>query len=150
MDAGSGRPDIADLVPHTRVARLLTRVVSSSPLSIEAVGEIPRDHPLAIDDLAPAFLAVELGAQAAAAMQTLASRTTSTDDADPQPGRLVRIRDARFARESLPVSTPIAIAAERVGLAPPLAIYKLRATINGAVVVEAVISTYGGQAGQVS
>jgi predicted hotdog family 3-hydroxylacyl-ACP dehydratase len=147
MHADRTFPDVADLVPHRRGARLLTAVASASPQSIEATGLIPLGHPLATGGRAPAFLAIEIGAQAAAAMEAIARRDAAGLVGGARPGQLVRIRDARFERDSLPVSTPIDIAAELIGTARPLAIYHIRASVDGALIVEAVISTHAGQTG---
>jgi predicted hotdog family 3-hydroxylacyl-ACP dehydratase len=147
MHANKAFPDIAELVPHRRGARLLTAVASASPQSIEATGVIPPAHPLANGGRAPAFLAIEIGAQAAAAMEAIARREAAGLVGGARPGRLVRIRDARFERDWLPVSTAIAVAAELIGAAGPLAIYQIRASVDGALVVEAVISTHAGPTG---
>ena len=140
-------PDIADLVPHSGVARLLTHVVSCSSTEIHAAGAIPARHPLVIDGEAPPFMAIELGAQAAAAMEAIGRRAGSDGDARPQPGSVVRVREARFECTSFPVETPIHVTAELLGSAHPLAIYRIRATLNGATVVRAVISTRMGPIG---
>ncbi len=146
MPVGSAWPPVADLVPHTGVARLITHIVSASATSIDAAGAIPSRHPLVTNAGAPALLAIELGAQTAAAMEALARRAAS-GHAAAQTGSLVRVREARFHRAWLPVDTPIQVVAELIGAAPPLAIYRIVATLDGAPVLEAVISTHAGAIG---
>lgn len=139
-------PGVETLVPHRGVARFISRVVSASETSINAVGVIPAGHPLVTAGVAPACLALELGAQAAAALEAI-HRQASTPADPPKAGSLVRIREARFDRVSLPVDTPIEITAVLIGSAPPLAIYAIRATLERAPLVEGTISTFAGSAG---
>ena len=136
--------DIAGLIPHTGVARLLSAVVSVTPQGIHATGAIPARHPLAVDGAAPALLTIELGAQAAAALEAIARRTSAGDTPGPLTGTLVRVRDARFGCASVPVDAAIHITAERTGAAPPLAMYRLIATLDGATILTALISTHAG------
>ena len=143
-DVRPHREDVASLIPHTGVARFLSGIVSVTPFAIHATGAIPAGHPLAVDGAAPAFLAIELGAQAAAALEAISRRASSDDDHGPQAGTLVRIREAQFGRASVPVNAAIHITAERAGAAPPLSMYRLSATLNGATILTAVISTHAG------
>ena len=137
----SGVPEaMLERLPHTGVARLLTAVVRCDDASVLAVGEIRADHPLVGDGEAPAFLALELGAQAAAAMESLTRRGTSPSG--PVRGRLVRIRDAQFARDTLPVNTPLDVTAQVVALALPLAVYRIRVCLDGVERATATVSTY--------
>jgi predicted hotdog family 3-hydroxylacyl-ACP dehydratase len=138
--------DVAGLVPHTGVARFLTDIVSVSPKAIEAMGAIPAGHALARHGAVPVFLAIELGAQAAAALEAIGRATEPGATTGPRMGSLVRIREARFDRPSMPVNTPIRISAELVGAAPPLAVYRLSAALGEHVVLTAVISTHAGPA----
>lgn len=121
---------------------MLTLVVASAPDVVELTGVIPIRHPLAIDGMAPALLAIELGAQAAAAMEALNRPVASEGQARPQVGNLVRVHEARFECALLPVDTPIRVTARLEGAVPPLAIYRIATTLDGAAVVQAVISTY--------
>src|SRR4249919_2252822 len=67
------------LLPHTGTARLLTDVVRAEPRFIVATGRIPAAHPLAVGNLAPCFLGLEMGAQAAAALEALLQSASSAD-----------------------------------------------------------------------
>jgi predicted hotdog family 3-hydroxylacyl-ACP dehydratase len=147
MALSSPWPGVEALVPHRGVARLIARIVSASKTSIHAVGEIPAGHPLAEAGAAPACLALELGAQSAAALEAIGRQAASAVAEPPRRGSLVRIREARFDRATLPVGTPIEITAELIGSAPPLAIYAVRATLDSALVVQGIISTFAGLAG---
>jgi predicted hotdog family 3-hydroxylacyl-ACP dehydratase len=136
---------IADLIPHRGVARFLSSIESVTSSAIHATGAIPAAHPLAAGDAAPTLLAIELGAQAAAALEALTRQADPGNDPRPRTGTLVRIRDAQFGCASVPVEAPIHVTVERAGAAPPLAMYRLLATVNDATILTAVISTHEGQ-----
>jgi predicted hotdog family 3-hydroxylacyl-ACP dehydratase len=138
--------DAAHLLPHRGVARLLTDVVRCDAGEIHARGRVPAAHPLASGAEVPALVAIELGAQAAAAMEALA-RTASGARTEPRTGSLVRVREARFEREALPVDTTIDVTARLDAAAGPLAIYDVTATLAGTTVMRATISTHAGPAG---
>ena len=57
-------------------------------------------------------------------------------------GRLVRVRAAQFARDTLPVNTPLDIAAHVVAQASPLAVYRITVGLEGVEQVTATLSTY--------
>ena len=138
--------DAALLVPHTGLSRLIQTIERATPDAIEATGMIPAGHPLVIGRNASPLLAIELGAQAAAAMETLHRRASGADDG-ARVGSLVRVREARFLRGSLPVDTAMHVTARLEASAPPLAIYRIATTIDGVDVVSAVISTHSGTQG---
>jgi len=122
------------LLPHAPPARLIRGVIEAEAERIVCAAEIPADHPLAVEGRAPAFLALEAAAQAAAVLEALARR----DDPAPRSGYLVGIREARFAAPPLPVGRPFQVSARLSGSAPPLSIYETAA--GGAVT--GTISTY--------
>lgn len=139
--AATGVPvPLDELLPHTGMARLVTAVVGCDAVSVTAVGVIPAAHPLVHEGRAPAFLAIELGAQAAAAMEAMARRADHRPG--PVSGRLVRVRDAQFAPGTLPVETPLEVTAQVLAMALPLAVYRIRVCLDGVERVTATLSTY--------
>jgi len=131
------------MLPHTRTARLLTSVIRSDSSSIDANGRIPGGHPLVVAGSAPAFLGIELGAQAAAALEGLAR--AGAGDPPMRTGRLARVREAIFLLERLPAETDLRVVAELEGAAPPLAIYRIRVLVEGREAIRATISTHAGE-----
>jgi predicted hotdog family 3-hydroxylacyl-ACP dehydratase len=129
-----------ELLPHSGTARLLTEVVRWGRDFVEAIGRVPAAHPLAIGDRAPCFMGLELGAQAAAALEAL-SRSTVTA---PRPGFLVRVHEATFLMSDLPLETPLFVVAHLEGAAPPLAIYRISVLVDGIEFLQARLSTYCG------
>lgn len=141
--------DVGALVPHKGTARLLTEVCRWTARSIEAMGAVSSGHPLVVDGQVPAFLGIELGAQAAAAMETLQRLDAAAGESGavsrPWPaaaqGSLVRIRSARLT-ESFPADTPVRVVATLQGAAPPLAIYNISVELDGRPIVDACLSTF--------
>lgn len=115
------------MLPHTRTARFLMK---------EGEGRIPAAHPLVIDGRAPAFLGIELGAQAAAAL----SHGQPSSGNSAGGGLLVRIREAVFLQPDLPAGMTLQVSAELEAAAPPLAIYRIRVSVGGVEAVRATIS----------
>jgi 3-hydroxymyristoyl/3-hydroxydecanoyl-(acyl carrier protein) dehydratase len=122
------------LLPHAPPARLIRGVIEAEAERIVCAAEIHPDHPLAVEGRAPAFLALEAAAQAAAVLEALARR----DDPTPRIGYLVGIREARFAAPPIPAGRPFQVSARLAGSAPPLSVYEIAA--GGAVT--GTISTY--------
>ena len=131
------------MLPHSGTARLLTEVVRSTADSIDAMGKIPSAHPLVIDGRAPGLLGLELGAQAAAAMEAL-NRGHETGDRTPKIGYLVRVREATFVMPDLPIEKALNVTAHLEGSAPPLAIYRISVGVDGVEFLNATLSTYSG------
>lgn len=130
----------AAVVPQTGVARMLCEVVRADDATIAATAVIDPAHPLVTDGTAPAYLGLEIGAQAAAALAAL----TAGADEPPRAigGRLVRVRDAVFAEPSLPAGVAIAVTAACTGACAPLSTYRVEVRVGAAVAVAATISTY--------
>ena len=133
--------EASGLLPHQRTARLLTQVLRHHDAAIEAIWVIPVDHPLAGLAGAPNFLALELGAQAAAALEAL-PRQSAAGGGEPRVGYLVRVRDAAFSTSLLPVGVPLYVTAVLEGVAAPLAMYKITVTDGDEPLATALLSTY--------
>ncbi len=135
---GSFRP-VADLIPHAPPARLLTEVLAGGAGGILCAGSIPADHPLAAGGEAPGFLAIELGAQAAAALEALARPPGGR----PRIGYLVGVRDAHLPAR-LPTGRTLRVTAVPAGAAAALAIYDMQVAEEGATepLAAGTISTF--------
>ncbi|MCC7123849.1 MAG: hypothetical protein IT178_03315 [Acidobacteria bacterium] len=127
--------DLLRQLPHRGPALLISAVRSTSAGSIEATARVSAAHPLHHAGHVPAFLAVEIGAQAAALLEPGGVDDSvdeaSHDSADrsrdhaPRHGHLVRVRAATFDAAHLPVDTPLQVTATLQGSAPPVAIYAI-------------------------
>lgn len=111
-------------LPHAPPARFVRAVEAAGEGEIACLAAIPGDHPLAAGGLAPAFLALEAAAQAAAALEALARPGSASG---PRIGYLVGIRDARLALARLPTDREIRVIVRLEGNVPPLARYRAEA-----------------------
>jgi len=127
-------------LPHAPPARLIQGVIAAEAEEIVCAAEIPPDHPLAAEGRAPAFLAVEAAAQAAAVLEALARK----EDPAPRIGYLVGIREARLTAVPLPVGRPFQVSARLAGSAPPLSIYDITAGEAAAGTISTYITTAAG------
>jgi len=136
---GGPFPPVADLVPHAPPSRLLAEVLAAGAGGIRCAGSIPTDHPLAAGGEAPGFLAIELGAQAAAALEALARHPGGR----PRIGYLVGVRDAHVPAR-LPTGRTLSVVAVPAGAAAALSIYEIAVAEQGAAapVATGTISTF--------
>lgn len=119
-------PPPSKLLPHAAPARLLTAVLSVSARGIACTAGISEDHPLAIGGEVPGFAALELAAQAAAALQALLCQGGGS----PHIGYLVGARDACFA-PTLPAGHSLRVSVIAGGSAAPLATYEMEVWREG-------------------
>ncbi|HEX2465587.1 MAG TPA: hypothetical protein VHR17_13275 [Thermoanaerobaculia bacterium] len=135
--------DLLASMPLRGPALLLTGIVRSEPGWVEATARVPLGHPLVVAGAAPCFLGLELGAQAAAAMEAL-SRSREASDREPGVGYLVRVREASFLARHLPVDTTLRVTARLEGAALPLAIHRITVGTAEVDLVCARIATHRG------
>lgn len=126
------------LLPHRGTALMLQSAVLESG-SVIATAMVAGAHPLSDGTSVPAFVGLELGAQAAAALEGL-----TTEGEIAREGRLVRIRGAEFLQPVVPVETTLTVRATPRGMAPPVALYSIEVRYADAVIVRGEITTYRG------
>lgn len=140
-DLAAGGPfrPVAELLPHAPPALLLTEVLAGGAGAILCAGIIPGDHPLAAGGEVPGFLAIELGAQAAAALEALARPAGGR----PRIGYLVGVRDAHLPAR-LPTGCTLHVTALPAGGAAALAVYDIQVAQEGAAepLATGTISTF--------
>lgn len=136
---GRGRlppsPAMEELVPHRGDMLLIREIVERTADGIVCTAAIPAGNPLCEEGRAPAFLAMEAAAQAAAVFAALQSEGAASP---PRIGYLVGIREAVFPVDSLPVDQPFRVEVRTAGSALALSLYD-------AVVADGIrgrISTY--------
>lgn len=151
---GGAGVDPAGLLPHTGPARWIRRVDADSgdPEVWTAIAQAPADSPFVAGGRAPAWLALELAAQAAAAGEAataiaVAPATTAAAASggagapgrrDPRPGYLVQARDVALAAATLDVTAPVAVRLALEGRAGPLGLYRF--AVGG--VARGLVGTY--------
>jgi predicted hotdog family 3-hydroxylacyl-ACP dehydratase len=93
---------------------------------IRCRGRVPLDHPSVTDGAAGSWMALELAAQAAGLLQAAGERAT-----EPRVGYVVRLRDARFRRPTLPAAAPLLATVELEGSGGPLSLYRASIVVEG-------------------
>lgn len=127
-----------ELLPHQGSALLLSEILSADRGEIRALGFIPTSYPLVTAGQAPGLLGIELGAQAAGALEALGGQTQGRRTG----GRLVRIEEATFVKPVLPAGCTLEISATREALAVPLAKYRIEVRCQDELCVTALLSVY--------
>lgn len=131
---------IEALVRHRPPFLLLDEIVGDTGDGFACWGRVPAE--LTGADEAPSLLAIEMGAQAAAALQALGHREAGT--APPASGYLVTIEDARLACPTLPVERRLWVEVRPAGSLLALARFRITVaeTPDAEPLAEASISTF--------
>jgi hypothetical protein len=150
-EGGEAPAAVAAVLPHTGPSRLLDSVVVLGPGQVAGHGRVPAAHAAARSGRVPAFLAVEVAAQAAAQVPKArhaasgaggaagggaAGDDAAGDDAaaavvEPRLGYLVRLREVRFARAEIEVETPLVAHLDLAGRTGPLARFDFVVVLSG-------------------
>ncbi len=137
--------DLSWRLPHRGPALLISTVDAVSATGVTATARVPAAHPLHDAGSVPAFLGIEIGAQAAALHESPAPSDAARDIAgQPRRGRLVRVRDVAFDAPALPVDTPLQVTATLHGSAPPVAIYTIELRHGDRRLMHGEITTHRG------
>ncbi len=133
-----------DYLPHRAPALLITEVLDASASGSVCLARVPAGSPFLDAGRFPAFLALEMGAQGAAAGEASLASESGSDGTSPQAGFVVRIARARFASPDLPADGDYRVVTALLRAAPPLRTWSCRVELTGEVVAEAEISTFAG------
>jgi predicted hotdog family 3-hydroxylacyl-ACP dehydratase len=130
------------LVPQRGPALLVEHILDSGPDFAVCRGRVPAASAFVTGGRAPAVLALELAAQAAAAQQALASDGPGEE---PRPGYLVAIREAVLRADEVAAGEPLVATVRRSGGAGPLAVFDVSVTTEGGdPILTATLSTHSG------
>jgi len=135
------RPKPDSLLPHDPPARLLERIVEVGEERIVCRGRVPGNSPFVREGSVPAFVAVELAAQSAAAWETLA-RMKQSAVPEPRVGYVVSIRGVELSPAEFPAAVDLEVRVEITGAAPPLTMYRFEVSHGDRRVAAGTISTY--------
>lgn len=135
-------PAIERLLPHRPPALLLREVDSWDAETVVCSGTVPFEHPLAGNNAAPMWLALEMGAQAGAVLESLMGGAEGAAS-DRRVGYLVGMRNCTFHVPTLPVGEVFEVRATRVGGAGPLALFIIEAReAGGTLLATGEVSAY--------
>jgi predicted hotdog family 3-hydroxylacyl-ACP dehydratase len=139
-------PAIQDLLPHGPPAIMLDAILEQREDGLVCRGRIPPTNPFVADGQAPAWVTLEMVAQATAVLEAL-GRLQDRRSPRRRRGYLVRVRGARLAPGSIPAGRALRVLATLEGVAPPLGMYRVEVRHGRRQVLEAVLSTYLGADG---
>lgn len=130
-------PDLRELLPHAGSMALLREVLAEDETSLTCAAIIGGGSPLANPAGAPAIVALELAAQAAAA-----HRAGKGGSGGAAQGYLVRARDVRLRVRRLPADRSLQVEVRLEGSAPPLAMYRFTIRAGDEKMAAGRISTW--------
>lgn len=113
-------PPVASLLRHGPPMRLLDEVIGESAESLVCRTTIRDDFPFLRDGEAEVAVCLELAAQAVACLTGLADRRRN---AEPRPGLLVGVRDAKFIGAPLRVGDELDVTVTKRWVRDPVACF---------------------------
>lgn len=138
-----GFPPVEALVPHRGAMLLVCAVLASDAASLTARAAVSPANPLVAAGLAPAWLALEAAAQAAALHEALARSAEPGPPTGPRIGYLVSVRDAELG-DPFPAGAPLLVTVRGAGGAGGLATYEVEVGLetDGRQVARGRLATY--------
>ncbi len=132
--------DVESMLPHGPPARLVSTVVDITLDSISCEGLVPARSPYVHEGRCPAFVGLELAAQAAAILEAYGK--TRGNSQQGQIGYLVRARKVLCERRDFPADAALRTRVARIGAAPPVFIYEIEVSDSAGCLLRGEISTY--------
>lgn len=135
------------LLPQADEARYIHECLSSDDSGLECAAFVPAGNPFRTEtrqgSMIPSFLALELGAQAAATHEGVL-RAAGDGEAEAVGGYVVRCRQAAFETTLLPADARFEVAAKLLEAAPPLRTYEVAVGLGERTLVRGLVSTFAG------
>ena len=128
--AATGGVEASSLLPHRAPARFAARVLRADAERLDLEALVPEASAFVRDGAAPALLALEIAAQAAACFETLV-RVRAGGAGEARRGYLVGARDVVLDGGPLPAGRPILAAVRLAACAPPLSRYAFEVGAGG-------------------
>lgn len=128
--AATGGVEASSLLPHRAPARFAARVLRADDERLDLEALVPEASAFVREGAAPALLALEIAAQAAACFETLV-RVRAGGAGEARRGYLVGARDVVLDGGPLPAGRPILAAVRLAACAPPLSRYAFEVGAGG-------------------
>lgn len=136
-----GAPPMDALIPHRPPMRFVERFLGEAEDGATCLGRVPAACALVSRGVAPAFVALEAAAQAAAAWEAL-RRSREAGAPSARLGYLVSLRDVVLHQRTIPQEIDLIATIRMVGSAPPLTTYAVDVAVLGDCAVRGTIGTY--------
>ncbi|HNX19255.1 MAG TPA: hypothetical protein PKG80_03195 [Acidobacteriota bacterium] len=128
--AATGGVEASSLLPHRAPARFAARVLRADDERLDLEALVPEASAFVREGAAPALLALEIAAQAAACFETLV-RVRAGGPGEARRGYLVGARDVVLDGGPLPAGRPVLAAVRLAACAPPLSRYAFEVGAGG-------------------
>jgi predicted hotdog family 3-hydroxylacyl-ACP dehydratase len=130
--------DLDALMPHRPPMRLVTGIDEVRDDGVVCTACLAERGPFTLEGPAPALVAIEMAAQAAAVFAGL----RAAEKAVPRAGYLVGARDVRFFRAGIPAGTVCTAAVRAAGGAGALSAFEFEVACGGDSVAAGSLSTW--------
>jgi predicted hotdog family 3-hydroxylacyl-ACP dehydratase len=134
-------PPLDRLLPHRPPMRFLASILHADESGLCAIARVPQDCAMVSGDSAPALVAIEAAAQAAAAWEAL-QRARGEPPAAPRVGYLVAMRDVSLHAQRLPADRDFLVRVRQDALSLPLSRYRFEGSRSGRAIARGEVSTY--------
>jgi predicted hotdog family 3-hydroxylacyl-ACP dehydratase len=135
----SGLPPIETLLPHREPMRFVEGIVGEAEDGVTCAARIPGACALVSAGAAPAIVAIEAAAQAAAVWEALRA---GPQEGSSRLGFLVSARDVVLHAATIPAETPLLASARLVAHAGPLAHYEVEVSQDSHPLLRGTIGAY--------
>jgi len=133
--------DIDRVLPQRAPMQFLTSIWADLDDGLVGRARIPQRCPLIAQGVAPAFVALEAAAQAAAAWEGI-HRRGEVADSQPQIGYLVGWRDVAVFAERVAADEPFWVRARLTAAASPLTHFEVEAASDEGLILRGSIATF--------
>jgi predicted hotdog family 3-hydroxylacyl-ACP dehydratase len=137
----SGVPALDDLMPHRPPMRFVEAIEAETERGVVCSVRVPEQSAFAEQGSAPALVALEMAAQAAAVSEAL-RRFRAAEGGGARVGYLVGARDVRFARHRVPAGETLLATVRLSGIAPPLFTYEFEVSGGDETMAAGIVSTW--------
>lgn len=139
--AARGVPPLDRLIPHRPPMLFVERILGEAEDGATCLGRVPSACALVTGGVAPAFVALEAAAQAAAVWEALC-RSRTVGSCETRTGYLVSLRDVVLHRRTIPAEADLIATVRLVAAAPPLTTYDATVTVDGGLALRGTIGTF--------
>ncbi len=134
-------PDLDRILPHRGPSRLVHTAVEADRERALCRARVPSDNAFCHAGRVPAFVAIEMAAQAAAVHAGLV-RVEDGEIASPRVGYLTGVREAQCPERSFPADTDLDVIVEITHFAVPISLHRFEVRHDGRSIATGSISTY--------
>jgi 3-hydroxyacyl-[acyl-carrier-protein] dehydratase len=134
-------PPLDDLLPHRAPMRFVSRILGEAEDGLTCEVVLPAACGLVRNGTAPALIAIEGAAQAAAIWEAL-RRARSGEEEGPRIGYLVGLSGVVFYAGRVPAEAPMIATVVLEDYTPPLAHYRIEVSIDAAPLLRGTIGAW--------